>query len=103
MSYQPIHLVCLLDLNGVAQAEGSQEQLLAALGRREGGFVTTLMSCTEPTSQHFGVIFVYGYFRTKNQHSLPASAAFTQPEADHKTLTVIDMQVSYLFCFAVIF
>lgn len=37
MRHQPIHLVCLLDLNRVAQAEGPQEQLLAALGRREGG------------------------------------------------------------------
>lgn len=27
----------------------------------------------------------------------------TQPGADHKTLTVIDKQTSYLFCFAIIF
>lgn len=71
MSYQPIHLVCFLDLNGVAQAEGSQEQLLAALGRSEGGLVTSLMPCTEPTSQHLVVIFVYACFKTKNTHPLP--------------------------------
>lgn len=70
MSYQPIHLVvCFLDLNGVAQAEGSQEQLLTALGGSEGELVTSLMSRTKPTSQHLVMIFVYAYFKTKKPNT----------------------------------
>ena len=83
MSYQPIHLVCFLDLNGVAQAEGSQEQLLTALGRSEGGLVTSLMPCT---SQHLVVIFAYAYFKTKNTNTpsqlllyLPSQELTTKP------------------------
>lgn len=97
-------MVCFLDLNGVAQAEGSQEQLLATLGGSEGELVTSLMSRIEPTSQHLVMVFVYAYFKTKKKkHPFPASAVFAQPGADYKALTVINTEISYLFCFAVIF
>lgn len=62
MSYQPIHLVSFLDLDGVAEAERPQEQLLTALGRRDGGLSTSLVPRTQPTSQCLHVIFAYARF-----------------------------------------
>lgn len=62
MSYEPVHLVGFLDLDGVAEAERSQEQLLAALGRRDGGLGTSLMPCTQHTLQRLRVIFACAHF-----------------------------------------
>lgn len=66
MSYQPIHLVCFLDLNGVAQAQGSQEQLFSALGRMEKGLVTSFVPRTQSNSKQLVTIVVRLYFKTKN-------------------------------------
>lgn len=50
MSYQPVHLVCLFDPNGVAQAEGSQEQLLSALGMEKRPMTSSVPCMPSPLS-----------------------------------------------------
>lgn len=75
MSYQPIHLVRFLDLDGVAQAQGSQEQLFSALGRMEEGLVTSFVPRTQSNSKQLVTTVVHGYFKTKNIPHPPATSA----------------------------